>query len=94
MLSFRVSKRDRLGMFVKIESACLEIIDLTIIASLESRNNKLPLLNSARIKIEALKNFFRIAYELKIINQRIYIEMEIDLQELSKMANGWIKYLR
>lgn len=77
-----------------METIILEIIDLSIAASLESKNNKFPFLNSTRIKIEMLKNFFRIIHEMEIINQKIYIKLELDLQELSKMTNGWIKYLR
>ena len=72
----------------------MEIIDLSITTALESKNNKFTFLNFARIKIEALKRFFRITHELNIINQKTYIELELDLQELSKMTNGWIKYLR
>jgi len=81
-------------MFAKIENIILEILDLSITASLESKNNKFTFLNSARVKIESLKIFFRIVHELNTINQQKYIETELDLQELSKMANGWIKYLR
>lgn len=69
-------------------------MELSITASLKTKDNKFPFLNSVRIKIEVLKRFFRIAYELNIINQEKYINFEIDLQELSKMANGWIKYLK
>ncbi|GBE16420.1 hypothetical protein BMS3Abin15_00236 [bacterium BMS3Abin15] len=94
LISPRLSKRDRFGIFSKIENICLEIINLSITASLEAKVNKFPFLNSARIKIEMLKRFFRIAYELDIINQKLYIELELDLQEISKMVNGWIKYLR
>lgn len=94
LLSSKLPKRDRFGIYAKIEDACLDIMDLAITASLETKINKLPFLNSARIKIETLKRFFRVAYELNIINQKLYIDMELDLQELSKMTNGWIKYLR
>ena len=79
---------------MKIESTCLEIIESVIIASLETNFNKLSSLNSTRIKIEILKKLFRTIYELKIIDQKKYIELELDLQELSKMTNGWIKYLK
>lgn len=79
---------------MKIEKICLKIMELSIIASLEAKDSKLPFLNSVRIKIEVLKKFFRIAHELNIINQKSYINFELDLQELSKMANGWIKYLK
>jgi hypothetical protein len=36
----------------------------------------------------------RMAYELEIIENRKYIDFQSDLQEISKMINGWIKYLK
>ena len=78
---------------MKIENICLELISLIIAASLELRTNKLPILNSARIKIETLKRLIRICKELNIIENKYYINLEFDLCEISKMANGWIKYL-
>ena len=65
-----------------------------IIAALEFKENKTHVLNSARIKIEVLKRLIRITQELDIIKKREYINLELDLQEISKMTNGWIKYLK
>ena len=93
LLSAQISKRDKFGIYVKIENIVLEIMDLSINASLETKSNKFSLLNPVRIKIEVLKRLFRVAHELNIIKQKKYIELELDLQELSKMTNGWIKYL-
>lgn len=87
-------KRDKFGVFLKLENICLELAELILTASFEAKNNKLPLLNSARIKIEVLKRLFRVANEINIIENKTYINFETDLQELSKMTNGWIKYLR
>lgn len=33
-------------------------------------------------------------YDLKIIEDKKYLELELALQEISKMTNGWIKYLK
>ena len=63
-------------------------------AAFEIKTNKFPILNSARIKIEILKRLFRIACELKIIEDKKYLRFEFDLQEISRMTNGWIKYLK
>ncbi len=93
LISFQIPKKDRLGIFLKIESLCLEIISSLIAATLEKENYKLPLLKSARIKIEILKRLVRITYDLNIIENKKYINLEADLQEISKMLNGWIKYL-
>lgn len=90
----KIPKRNRYGIYLKIENICLEMMNLIIAASLEIKNNKLPLLNSARVNIEILKRLFRTIYELNIIKNQKYIEIESDLQEISKMTNGWIKYLK
>lgn len=91
--SSKIPKRDRFGIYLKIENLCLECVILTITAALETKDNKLPTLKSVRIKIEVLKNLIRMIYELNIINYKKYIDLEFDLQEISKMTNGWIKYL-
>lgn len=87
-------KKDRFGIYLKIENICLEIMPLTITAALESKYNKIPILNSTRIKIEVLKRLIRITGELNIIDKKKYIILESDLQEISKMINGWIKYFK
>jgi len=72
----------------------LDTITLILEASFETKNNKFSLLNSARIKIEILKRLVRMMLETNIILDRKYLELESQLQEISKMINGWIKYLR
>ena len=67
---------------------------MILIASFEEKGKKIIPLNTARIKIEVLKRFFRITHELNIIDRKKYIEFEYALQEISKMTNGWIKYLK
>jgi len=94
LLSSKIPKKDKFGIFLKIENLCLEIMNLVITASLEAKINKFPILNSARIKIEILKRLFRVACELNIIENKKYINLESDLQEISKMTNGWIRYLK
>jgi len=92
-LSQKIPKKDRYGIYLKIENICLDTFYLTINASLETKDKKLPLVNEMRIKIEILKRFIRILKELNIIEDRVYLNLEICLQEISKMTNGWIKFL-
>ena len=94
LLSPKIPKKDRFGIYLKIENFCLDIVSLVITAALESKNDKFNTLNSARIKIETLKRLIRITQELKIIENKKYIILESNLQEISKMLNGWIKYLK
>lgn len=86
-------KRDRFGLFSKIEQSCLEIISATLSASLGKKSEKLPFLHEARLKIELLKRFIRIAHELDIIKQKKYIGIESALQDISRDATNWINSL-
>lgn len=67
---------------------------LLIDASLEIKSSKSPILNNARIKVELLKRLVRLTNDLKIIDNKKYIDLESELQEISRMINGWIKYLK
>jgi len=93
LLSQKIDKKNKFGIFAKIENLCLDIIILIIESALQIKNNKLQSLYSIRIKIETLKRLIRICNELKIIENKKYLEIEFDLQEISRMVNGWIKYL-
>lgn len=94
LLGRQLSKRDRFGIYAKIENTFLNLLEFIITAALEIKFNKLNLLNSARIKTEVLKRLFRTAYQLNIITDKKYLKFELDLQEISKMINGWIRYLK
>jgi hypothetical protein len=93
LFSAKLPKRERFGMFLKIEQICLDVIDLSLTASLEKKLNKSPYLSKARIRIETLKRLIRIASELNIIDSKKYIGLELALQEMSKMTTGWLNSL-
>ena len=78
---------------MRIENICLDVFHNVVTAAFSSKESKLQALNSSKIKIEILKRLLRVANELDIVQKNKYIELEIDLQEISKMANGWIKYI-
>lgn len=79
-------------MFLKVENKSLELISEIITASFESKNEKIPALKSARINIKIIKRFIRAAKDLGIIKGEIYLELEADLQEISKMLFRWLEY--
>jgi hypothetical protein len=72
---------------------CIDILTIAIDAALTQREKKKALLHELRVKIETLKQLIRLMNDLGIIETKIYIFLEAQLQEISKMASGWIKYL-
>ncbi len=89
----KLTKRDKLGIHTHIENITLEIINNIISASFANRQSKLVSLEKTRTSLEVLKHLVRTEYELKIINDKTYFRIEGMLIEISKMTNGWIKYI-
>ncbi|MBI2100453.1 MAG: four helix bundle protein [Candidatus Vogelbacteria bacterium] len=88
----KLPKRERFGLWGKIETVILEVLVLLIEAGLSSKINKLPILERTRIKIETIKQLVRLSNEGKIIEEKAYLDQQNQLQEISRMLNGWIRY--
>jgi four helix bundle protein len=84
-------KKDRYAIGQKIENSILELIEGIITASQLSKSEKVPTLHSASIKLDVLKVLIRCCKDLKIIDNKNYLLLESQLQEIGKMLGGWIK---
>lgn len=93
VITGRISKRDKLGLHAEIEDVCLKTLSLCISASLATKHEKTSSIREIRIFVETMKYLVRISHELSIIDQKKYISLEIKLQEISKMATGWERYI-
>lgn len=92
-LADKIPKRDRFGIWIRIENICLEIFEKVTTAAFTPRPEKIKPLADARTKIEILKRLVRLTRELDIIEDKHYLDLEGRLQEISKMLAGWLKYL-
>jgi hypothetical protein len=90
----KLSKSDKLGINLHCEQITREILQKLITAEFSPANKKLEILENTRILLEVLKHFIRTEHELKIIDEKTYIRIEMLVIETSKMTNGWIKYLQ
>ena len=91
---FTLPKFERYTLGEKIENTILESIELTVIANSSSKFEKERYLLKTNAKIELLKILYRIALNCKIIEARIYLEIQKDLQDIGRQTQGWIKYAR
>jgi len=91
-LGLKMPKRDRYGVHAKVESLCIEVLSLAIQAALVSKTEKAVYIKTLRRNVEVMKHLIRLCMELKIIETNKYWELQKQLQEISKMAAGWLKY--
>ena len=86
-------KRDKHGIQQKIEHLCIDCLNSAITAVFLSKTEKNSVLQELRIRVEILKQLVRLSNELEIITRKKYFLLEQQLIEISKMCNGWIKYI-
>lgn len=75
----------------KSETVLLDMLEMIIVASNLPKQDKLPVLRNASTKIDVLRVFFKLGKDLKIIDNKKYIEFENIIVEIGKMIGGWIK---
>ncbi|MCC6934379.1 MAG: four helix bundle protein [Candidatus Yanofskybacteria bacterium] len=89
----KLPKRERYGIYATADRLCISIIEDLIAGALETKALKRAPLVHARLRIEMLKRLIRLMHELKAVPEKWYIATEQELQEISKMLNGWIRYV-
>lgn len=78
----------------KIDSLLLEIIELVVSGSYSDKLEKLIFLKRASFKLDLLKFFLQLAWEIKVLDNKKYILLSERLDEIGKMLGGWIKAIK
>lgn len=84
-------KKSRYTLGAKIDAFFLDTLDLLFVASYLNRQEKLPYLRRASGKLDLLKFFLQIAWELKSLDNKKYIALSEPLTEIGRMLGGWMK---
>ncbi|MEX2429923.1 MAG: four helix bundle protein, partial [Patescibacteria group bacterium] len=83
----------RYSLGAKIDSLFTDTIELLLLAGYASRPDKVALVRRASGKLDALKFFLQVAWELKALDNRKYAQLSEQLAEVGKMLGGWRKQL-
>lgn len=82
-------KEYKYGLGEKIKNVCLELLDEVIIAN--SEENKTPFLKKTNQIVDRLRIYVRLCYSLKVIGGRKYEVLSKYIDEIGRMAGGWLK---
>ncbi len=86
-------KKDQYLIGKRCEDALLSFLEYALLASSAPKEQKARLLNIAAGKFDVLKVLLRLARELKILDTKKYIFLEVKIREIGKMLGGWIRSL-
>lgn len=79
---------------VKIDALFSEITELILQAGYSAKPQKLAVVLRASMKLDALKYFLQMAWEMKMIDNKKYVHLSGPLVEIGKMLGGWRKQLQ
>lgn len=82
-------KKSRFTLGTKIDVIFNNILELIFIAGNLPKDQKLPYLQKAISQFDLLKFFFRVAWEIKALDNRKYLLISEPLVEIGKMLGGW-----
>lgn len=83
----------RYTLGVKIDGLFTDALELLLMAKYEDKSNKLPIINKAIGKLDLLKFFLQVAWEIKALDNKKYIHLSEPLSEIGRMLGGWKKQL-
>ncbi|MBI2279002.1 MAG: four helix bundle protein [Candidatus Brennerbacteria bacterium] len=89
--NFRRTSRYTLG--AKIDSLLLEVIENTVAASYLPIHEKSSVLAKSISKLDFVKFFLEVAWEIKELDSKKYIAVSEKLDEAGRMLGGWKKGL-
>ncbi|OGZ21527.1 MAG: hypothetical protein A3C48_02595 [Candidatus Nealsonbacteria bacterium RIFCSPHIGHO2_02_FULL_38_75] len=92
MPDFQKDSKYTLGS--KIDSLFLEVVEEIINASNSDKAEKQIFLRIASTKLDLLKFFLQISWEIKCLDNKKYILLSEKLNEIGRMLGGWIKSLK
>lgn len=84
-------KKDKFTIFEKCEYIILEVIEGILKASIEQKIAKVPTLERCSLKLNMLRVFIRLMKDVKAVDFKKYIALEILTDEIGRMLGGWIK---
>jgi 23S rRNA-intervening sequence protein len=90
-LRLTVPKQDRYVLWQKCENTLITVLEGILLASQQSKIEKLPTLERTSVKLNFLKVCVRLMKDVKALSPKAYILIEANLDEIGKMLGGWIK---
>ncbi|PIS05324.1 MAG: four helix bundle protein [Candidatus Buchananbacteria bacterium CG10_big_fil_rev_8_21_14_0_10_42_9] len=84
----------RYTLGTKIDTIFTEILELTLLAKYSDKNSKALLISKAIAKLDSLKFFLQVAWEIKALDNKKFTQLSQPLLEIGRMLGGWRKQLQ
>ena len=90
----RFPRLSRYTLGARIDGLFVETIELLLLAGYASKDQKASIVARASTKLDVLKFFLQIAWEIKCLDNSVYARIATPLVEVGRMLGGWRKQLQ
>ena len=73
----------------KIDTLFSDLIEFLLLAGYASADQKYSFIVRAATKLDLLKFFMQVAWEIKCLDHKQYAALTVPLNEIGKMIGGW-----
>jgi len=84
----------RYTLGTKIDDLFSDCLELALLAGYTARTEKYGAIQKLSIKLDVLKFFLKILWELKGLDNQKYTTLSTPLAEIGKMIGGWLASLK
>lgn len=86
-----IPKQDRYTIWQKCENTLISILEEVLLASQMPKTEKLPIIEKASFDLNLFRIFIRLSREIRAIDDKKYVLLQSDADEIGRMLGGWIK---
>lgn len=87
--SVKLPKATKYSLGLKIDNLLIDTIEAIAIATFLQRAEKLPYLKKAIARVDTLKVFLQMTWEMKTLSTKQYADISEKLADVGKMLGGW-----
>ena len=87
-------KTSKYSLGIKIDQLLVEVLELTSAASFSPKEEKLPYVKRAIIKLDIAKFLVQTAWEINALNEKRLAALSQPLAEIGRMLGGWHNQLK
>lgn len=87
-------KKSRYVLADKIDTRFVQVLELLQIASYQNPADKIHTLSRTLTGTDILKFLLRVAWEIRALDEKKYLDLSEELNEVGKQVNGWHKGLQ
>jgi hypothetical protein len=89
-----IPKSERHSLWLRVENLALDILQSLLQAGYVTPEQRIPILIKLSAKLDMLRVFIRLSFDIKIISKKQYIKLQEELDEIGRMLGGWLKSSR